>query len=76
MDSTNTNLRHGVSPRNSSNWSEPAYSNNKLGDGFCGLQRVCNSRCQICPMLDTESFIIKSSVNGRKYPILTNVDLS
>ena len=76
MDSTATDLNYGVLPRNSSNWSEPAYSNNKSDDGFYGLKRVCNLRCQICPMLDTESFVIKSNVNRRKYPILTNEDLS
>jgi hypothetical protein len=76
MDSTTTDIQHGVSPRNSLNWSEPAYSNNKLNDSFCGLKRVCSARCQICPMLDTESFVIKSNINGRKYPVLTNEDLS
>ena len=55
---------------------EPAYSNNKVGNSILKLERLCTRRCQICPMLDIDSSVIISSVNNRKYPVLTNQNLS
>ena len=77
MDSTNNkiNFPRGT-PQDSVNWSEPAFTNNKCNDRICGLKRLCSNRCQICPMLVTESYVIKSNVNGRKFSILTNEDVS
>ena len=57
-------------------WSEPSYVNNKAQGVVFGLGRVCSRACQVCPMLDTESSVVRSTVNQRKYPILTNQNLS
>jgi hypothetical protein len=77
MDSTNqTRTFPRGTPQDSMNWSEPAYTSNKCNDRICGLKRVCSNRCQICPMLDIEAYVIRSSVNGRKFSILTNEDIT
>ena len=57
-------------------WTEPSYVNNKVGGVIFGLNRICTRACQVCPMLDIESSVIRSTVNQRKYPILTNQNLS
>ena len=63
-------------PKFAMDFSEPAYGNNKVGSSIFRLQRICSRRCQICPMLDVDSSIIINSVNKRKYPVLTNENLS
>ena len=63
-------------PKFAMDFSEPAYCNNKVGDNIFKLQKLCSQRCQICPMLDVDASIITSTVNKRKYPVLTNENQS
>ena len=70
-------LHHpGPVRRYATDWSEPSYLNNKMGNEIFGLKRLCSNSCQICPMLNVDSSVVISTVNKRKYPILTNQDLS
>ena len=63
-------------PKYVTDWTEPSYSNNKSGDNIYGLKRVCSRACLICPMLQVDSFVIQSTANNRKYPMLTNQDVT
>ena len=76
--STNKNTSSSGTPLDNLNWSEPAFSNNISNGRYCGLKRriACSMQWQIWDLLNVDSFVIKSSVNGRKFPILTNEDLS
>ena len=57
-------------------FNEPYYTNNKEGMEVFRLRRVCGPRCLVCPMLNIDSTVITSNVNGRRYPMLTNQNLS
>lgn len=70
-----TNMNRSTN-NNATDWIEPSYANNKTDNQIFRLKRVCSGLCQICPMLDVESSIIVSSINKKKYPILTNQDIS
>ena len=57
-------------------FNEPFYTNNKVGNEYFTLEKSCGNTCEICPMLDIASTVIVSTVNKRKFPVLTNQKLS
>ena len=63
-------------PKLKMDFNEPFYTNNRVGNEIFTLKKAWGITCEKCPMLDIESAVIVSTVNKRKYPILTNQNIS